>query len=56
MEVDRTELHDIAAHDDTRVANLEEMYLEWTREVGVAPWDEVLPKLLEAWNLSSVDG
>ncbi|MEQ4204318.1 arylsulfatase [Actinopolymorpha sp. B17G11] len=38
MAEDRTELHDLAARDRSRVAELARLYDEWARRCGVRPW------------------
>ncbi|GAA6162973.1 arylsulfatase [Pelagimonas sp. KU-00592-HH] len=56
MEVDRTELHDLAGRGGRQERDLVAQYQDWAQKVGVEDWDRQLPKLLKAWGLQSVDG
>jgi arylsulfatase len=56
MEVDRTELHDLAGRGGRQEHDLVAQYQDWAQKVGVEDWDRQLPKLLKAWGLQSVDG
>jgi arylsulfatase len=56
MEVDRTELHDLAGKQKPLQAELLKQYQAWATQTGVQDWDSLLPRLLVAWNLESVDG
>ena len=56
MEVDRTELNNIAGQKAPLELELLMQYNDWAIKTGVLNWDVALPKLLEAWKLDSVDG
>lgn len=56
IETDRTELHDIVAKEPSNLNEMLRLYANWADQTGVEPWDNVLPQLLTAWNMSSVDG
>ncbi|MDO6522476.1 arylsulfatase [Shimia thalassica] len=56
MERDRTELTDLAGRGGAVEEALLKRYQVWTQKTGVEDWDRQLPKLLEAWGLTSVDG
>lgn len=56
MEADRTELHDLSGRMGDLERDLKRRYQDWADRAGVEPWDTVLPRLLTAWNLKSVDG
>ena len=56
MEVDRTELNNLAGMKKPLEAELLKQYQAWAAQSGVKDWDLLLPHLLEAWNLESVDG
>lgn len=56
MEADRTELHDLRHADPKRAKKMIEEYQHWALRIGVQPWEQLLPKLLAAWQLSTVDG
>jgi len=42
MNEDRTELHDLATADASRVAEMEKVYQDWANRVGVIPWEQVI--------------
>ena len=56
METDRTELHDIAGRNRPLEKELLGQYRAWEQATGVQDWELLLPRLLAAWNLESVDG
>ena len=56
MEEDRTELHDLAGSHARLEMDLLKRYQDWAQKAGVLDWDEVLPKLLAAWDLESAEG
>lgn len=56
MELDRTELRNLAAGARDQVRDMAHMYAAWAHETGVIAWEHVLPKLLKAWNMASVNG
>jgi arylsulfatase A-like enzyme len=43
LEKDRTELHDLAAKNPSKVSELEEIYRKWARRCGVVPPNELPP-------------
>jgi hypothetical protein len=56
MEVDRSELHNLAGKQKRLEAELLGQYRAWASQTGVKDWELLLPRLLAAWNLASVDG
>lgn len=56
MERDQTELHDLAGRGGAEEAGLIRLYDDWARRVGVIDWTVLEPRLLAAWNLTSVEG
>jgi arylsulfatase len=42
MEADRTEMHDLAAQQPDRVAEMKALYDDWTRRCGVIPRETIL--------------
>ena len=56
MDVDRTELNNLAGSNSPLETDLLKQYQDWADKIGVQDWSLVLPQLLEAWNLQSVDG
>lgn len=56
MEADRTELSDLAGRNAARERDLQAQYADWAGRQGVLPWDVVLPRLLQAWQLDSAEG
>jgi len=45
MRTDRTELHDLAPKDESRVARMQDMHRGWAERCGVVPWDEMLRRM-----------
>ena len=56
MEADRTELHNMAPGEAARIHKMVREYDGWAARTGVMEWNIALPRLLEAWNLQTVDG
>ena len=56
MEVDRTELHDLAGRNKPLETDLKRQYGDWAQKTGVLDWSVALPKLLNAWKLESAEG
>ena len=56
MEADRTELHNLAGASPKLEADLKGQYLSWATQTGILDWEVALPKLLDAWKLSSAEG
>jgi arylsulfatase len=56
IEADRTELNNLAGRHAPLEAELIAQYSDWAHRVGVMEWNEVLPKLVEAWKMGSVEG
>jgi len=56
MDVDRTELNNLAGSNRPLETDLLKQYQGWAEKTGVQDWSMVLPQLLDAWNLKSVDG
>ncbi|MEM7563082.1 MAG: arylsulfatase, partial [Pseudomonadota bacterium] len=56
MEVDRTELNNLAGKNNPVEKDLIRQYEAWADMTGVRDWDQLLPDLLAAWKLDSVDG
>ena len=56
MDVDRTELHDLAGRNAPVERDLLKQYQAWADATGVMDWHIVLPKLLAAWKLDSAEG
>ena len=56
MDADRTELNDLAGTNEPLETSLLNAYGEWAEISGVLEWDIALPRLLEAWNMDSVEG
>jgi arylsulfatase A-like enzyme len=56
IEVDRTELTDLAGHKSDLETDLIRKYCAWAESVGVMSWNEALPKLIQAWKMESVNG
>jgi len=56
MDADRTELNDLAGTNEPLETSLLNAYGEWVEISGVLEWDIALPRLLEAWNMDSVEG
>ena len=56
MDVDRTELNDLAGQNRPLVRELRKAYRDWADKTGVLEWDLALPKLLAAWKMESAEG
>ncbi len=56
MDADRTELRNLAGRNTPLESKLKADFAAWEDRVGVINWDILLPRLLKAWNLKSVDG
>jgi len=56
MVADRTELTDLAAKNAPLEADLQAAYADWEGRVGVLDWDIALPRLLQAWQMTSAEG
>ena len=51
---DRTELHNMAVAERSRVASMTKIYDEWANATGVLDWNILLPRLQEIWEMSDV--
>jgi len=56
METDRTELHNLFGKNPKLEADMTGQYYSWAAQAGVMDWDQALPKLLAAWDISSAEG
>lgn len=56
MEVDRTELNNLAGKNRSLESDLLKQYDAWASANGVMDWGLALPKLLAAWKLDSAEG
>ena len=56
METDRTELTNRIGKNVRLEKKLLEQYQAWADSTGVLDWQLLLPKLLAAWGMGSVDG
>ena len=56
MEVDRTELNNLAGKNKPLENSLQAQFQYWADSVGVQSWERLLPDILKAWNLESTDG
>jgi len=56
MHNDRTELNNLAGLKRPLETDLLRQYNDWADKTGVMDWNAVLPLLLKAWNIQSVDG
>lgn len=56
MHVDRTELNNLTGKNSPLEKDLLQQYSSWAQRTGVLDWSIVLPKILEAWNMETVDG
>jgi len=56
MRKDRTELNNLAEVYKDKTSELEALYRAWAARSGVQDWNELMPRLLEAWGLASTDG
>ena len=51
---DRTEMHNLALGDQTRVHAMSEIYDEWALRTGVLNWNILLPRLQKIWQMKDV--
>ncbi len=56
MDLDRTELCNLAGKGGSMEADLRRRYADWASRANVLDWNSVLPRLLRAWGLDSPDG
>ena len=56
MDVDRTELNNLAGSNHPLEQELLKQYEDWAAKTGVLDWEIALPKILKAWNMETVDG
>ena len=56
MEVDRTELHDIAAANPAFLQALLKDYSGWAQTVGVMDWSLAMPMLQKQWAMDNIHG
>ena len=56
MEVDRTELHDLAARNAPLVQRMARNFGDWALGAGVQDWNALQPRLLAAWQMSDLNG
>ncbi|MEM6636174.1 MAG: arylsulfatase [Pseudomonadota bacterium] len=56
MEIDRTELANLAGRGGATGRRLASEYEAWATSIGVLPWDQALPLLLAAWGMDSAEG
>jgi arylsulfatase len=56
MDVDRTELNDIAGRHAPLERDLLARYQNWAKAAGVLDWNVALPRLLDAWKMETVEG
>lgn len=56
MDVDRTELTDLAGKNAPLEADLLKRFEDWGQKQGVLDWNIALPRLLKAWQLESAEG
>ena len=56
MEVDRTELNNLAGENAPLEARLKREYEAWSESVGVLDWNDAFPRLQAAWGLEDVSG
>ena len=56
MDVDRTELNNLAGKNTPLENDLLAQYSDWAQQTGVMDWRVALPKILAAWNMETVDG
>ncbi len=56
MEVDRTELNNLFGKNKPLEESLLKQYQTWADTTGVQDWGKLLPQLLKAWNMETVDG
>ncbi len=56
MEVDRTELNNLAGKNQPLEKDLLNQYDGWATANGVMDWNVALPRLLDAWKIGSAEG
>lgn len=56
METDRTELDNLLGQNAPLEQELLNQYQAWADSVGVLDWQLLLPELLKAWNMETVNG
>ena len=56
MENDRTELNNLFGKNKPLEESLLKQYQAWADTTGVQDWGKLLPQLLKAWNMETVDG
>ncbi len=56
MNEDRTELNNLAGSNRSLEIELVKQYKDWAFKTGVVDWNDLLPKLLTAWNLDTTHG
>ncbi|MGI9352001.1 MAG: arylsulfatase [Rhizobiaceae bacterium] len=56
MDIDRTELNNLIGKNVPLENDLLAQYSNWATQTGVMDWSVALPKILEAWNMETVDG
>ncbi len=56
MDVDRTELTNLAGKHAPLEAELLKRFEDWGEKQGVLDWEIALPRLLKAWQLDSAEG
>lgn len=56
MEVDRTELHDLAPSNPALVRRLEKDFSGWAQAAGVLDWNLLQPRLLATWQMEDLHG
>lgn len=56
MEVDRTELSNLAGRNAPLEASLLKQYDGWAEATGVMDWNVALPRLLKAWQIETAEG
>lgn len=56
MDVDRTELNNLRGKNQPLEAKLLQQYQAWAEKIGVRDWEQLVPLVLSAWNMETVDG
>lgn len=56
MDADRTELNNLFGSNVLMEKELLAQYTDWAEKTGVLDWEVILPTLLKAWNMETVDG
>jgi len=56
MNVDRTELNNLAGKNAPLEKNLLKQHRAWADVTGVMAWDIALAKLLDAWKIERAEG